>query len=103
MGSNVKIPARQKGKISPEDWEAIQAYKADLKREMDRIEEAERQRRGSSMRPIADLTRPHCRIRHAAARSLLACSMASMLGEQERLRVTCSMASSKSKPCLHTK
>jgi DNA invertase Pin-like site-specific DNA recombinase len=45
MGSNVKTPARQKGRISPEEWEAIQAYKAELKRQIAEVEEAERQER----------------------------------------------------------
>lgn len=39
---------------------------------------------------------------YAAARSP-ACKMASMLGEQERQQVTCSMASSRFQPCFWTR
>jgi hypothetical protein len=45
MGSNVKIPARQKGRINPDAWEAIQAYRAELQRQLKELEEAQEQER----------------------------------------------------------
>ena len=41
----VKHPGRQRGRISQEEWDTVQDFKADLKRELARIEEEEHQRR----------------------------------------------------------